>query len=104
MTGPELPLVPGPRSQRAKAGNGADEGAGRNQHGFSLPLFSRMTAAPSPVESLGCLFCRLRGSLYCLPRPFFRLHLLLHLERDGVSVHLIRGGGITKHYGRVGAR
>jgi hypothetical protein len=51
MTGPELPSVPGPRSQRAKAGNGADEGAGRNQHGFSLPLFSRMTggtAAPSP--------------------------------------------------------
>ena len=27
-------------SRRAKAGTQADEGAGRNQHGFSLPIFA----------------------------------------------------------------
>ena len=79
-----------------------DEGAGRNQSGFSLRDFAgakKREAASSPPSqrcSLG-RFLGFRNRLGLFLSLGLGCELLLDLGRDGIGVHFVECGGIPKH-------
>ena len=84
-----------------------DEGAGRNQSGFSLRDFTDSkkegAAMRRPSESclLGCFLSGFSCGLRRLLCFLFRGELLLDLGSDGVGVHLVHGSGLVEYLSRV---
>src|SRR6187402_1348256 len=86
-----------------------DEGAGRNQQGFSLLDFARKdegrrNTRPSMIGQLGHLLRGLGCWLCCLLCLLLGRELLLHLEGDGFGVHLVGSGGFLEDHGGIAPR
>lgn len=94
-----------PAQPAIAAGSRADEGAGRNRHGFSLHVLrgrngGRRAVPPRKLDAT-LLLCRFGYELCCLLSFLLSGKLLPDFGGDGVGVDLIGAGGLLENGTRI---